>query len=78
MLYLVGVEDGGIQCNLLVDEMSMVETMSANLSVLFYSIFTYHKKYKTHCYSVSAVHEVYLTFLHSTRSLVFQLIILSV
>ena len=31
MLFLVGVEDGGIQCNLLVDEMSMVETMSANL-----------------------------------------------
>ena len=30
-LYLVGVEDGGIQYNLLVDEMSMVETMSANL-----------------------------------------------
>ena len=60
--------------DLLFDELSIVETMSANLSVLFYSIFTYHKKFKTHCYSALAIHVVYLTFLHSTRSLVFQYI----
>ena len=69
-------EDGCSLHNLLFDELSIVETaMSANLSVLF-PIQSSHI-YKTHCYSVLAVHEVYLTFLHSTRSLVFQLVILS-
>ena len=66
-------EDGCSLHNLLFDELSIVETaMSANLSVLF-PIQSSHI-YKTHCYSVLAVHEVYLTVLHSTRSLVFQLI----
>ena len=66
-------EDGCSLHNLLFDELSIVETaMSANLSVLF-PIQSSHI-YKTHCYSVLAVHVVYLTFQHSTMSLVFQLI----